>query len=121
MAETSDKKEKIIADKLIIARKSLCNLSHFKLFAKFDMWITTLKNKNTTNADVRLMNSPSVLSLSSCVCLQGSVRSVTTGGVLKKGLRLVPLNNSTPGAGKRGPGTNVAIMLMVRITADSHY
>lgn len=46
---------------------------------------------------------------------------VATGGVFKKGLKLVPLNNGSLGAEKRGPGTNVAIMLMVRITADSHY
>lgn len=36
-------------------------------------------------------------------------------------LRLLPLNNGSLGAGKRGPGTNVAIMLMVRITRDGHY
>lgn len=46
---------------------------------------------------------------------------VATGGVFKKGLKLVPLNNGSLGAEKHGPGTNVAIMLMVRITADSHY
>lgn len=33
----------------------------------------------------------------------------------------MPLNNGSLGAGERGPGTNVAIMLMVRITEDSHY
>ena len=33
----------------------------------------------------------------------------------------MPLNNSSLGARKHGPGTNVAIMLMVRITGDSHY
>lgn len=36
-------------------------------------------------------------------------------------LRLLPLNNGSLGAGKRGPGTNVVIMLMVRITRDGHY
>lgn len=81
------------------------------------MWISTLKNKNTTCADVRLMNSRSVFS--SSVCLQS--RSVTSGGAFKKELRLVPLNNGSLGAEERGPGTNVAIMLMVRITGDSHY
>lgn len=33
----------------------------------------------------------------------------------------MPLNNGSSGAGERGPGTNVAIMLMVRITGDAHY
>lgn len=36
-------------------------------------------------------------------------------------LRLLPWNNGSLGAAKRGPGTNVAIMLMVRITGDGHY
>lgn len=33
----------------------------------------------------------------------------------------MPLNKGSLGAEKRGPGTNVAIMLMVRITGDSNY
>lgn len=118
MACHRDKKEEIMTDKVIIKRKLLCNLSQFKQFAKFNMWICILKNKNTTCADIRLMNSQSVLSLCSSECLQsvsGQWRS------LKKELWRVPLNNGSLGAGKRGPGTNVAIMLMVRITGDDHY
>lgn len=83
------------------------------------MWISTLKNKNTTYGGVRLMNSRSVFPRSSSVCLQSG--SVVSGGASKRELWLVPLNNSSLGAEKRGPGTNVAIMLMVRITGDSHY
>lgn len=116
--DTETKKEEIITDKLIITRKSLCNLSQFKQFAKFNVWISTLKNKKTTCADTRLMNSQSVSPLCLSECLQsvsGQWRS------LKKELWLVPLNNGSLGAGKRGPGTNVAIMLMVRITGDGHY
>lgn len=52
-----------------------------------------------------------------------------TAGVFKAQLnprpqeesRLVPSNNRSLGAGKRGPGTNVAIMVMVKITGDGHY
>lgn len=31
------------------------------------------------------------------------------------------LNNGSLGEGKHDPGTNVIIMLMVRITGDGHY
>lgn len=121
MAGHRDKKEEAITDKLIITRKLLCNLSQFKWFAKFNMWISTLKHKNTVFADVRLMNSRSVFPLSSSVCLQSVSRICGQQRSLKKELWLVPLNNGSLGAGKRGPGTNVAIMLMARITGDSHY
>lgn len=63
------------------------------------------------------MNSRSVLSLSSAVRLQ----SVATERSLERSCGLVPLDNGSSGAGERGPGTNVAIMLMVRITGDAHY
>lgn len=118
--EKSGIKRRIIAHKLIITRKSLCNLSKLKLFAESNLWIITLKNKSSTNADIRLMNSWSVFPLSFCVfkALSGLF---AWGGSLRNQLCLMPSDNSSLGAGERGPGTNVAIMLMVRITEDSHY
>lgn len=82
------------------------------------MWLTICRCKKKK---CWLMNSHSV-SPPLLVCVSSKRGSVVTGGVFKRnGLRLVPLNNGSLGAGKRGPGTNVAIMLMVRITGDSHY
>lgn len=64
-----------------------------------------------------------MFALSSSVYLQsGSRLCGDVGGAFKEELRLLPFLTMVPlGAGKRGPGTNVAIMVMVRITGPSHY
>lgn len=66
------------------------------------------------------MNSRSVLPVSPPLLRLQSVCGIS-GGVFNRAPWLLPLNNGSLGAAKRDPGTNVAIMLMVRITADGHY
>lgn len=81
----------------------------------------TLRNENTTSGDLGHMNSRSVFpSLLLCVSSKRRWDQWPLEESLIE-LRLLSLNNGSLGAAKRGPGTNVAIMLMVRITADGHY
>lgn len=97
-------------------RKWLCNLSQFKWFPKLPLW--KIKTQPLLMLDLWIAG---LFSPFSSVCLQSISQICGQWRSLKKGLWLVPLNNGSLGAGKRGPGTNVAIMLMVRITGDIHY
>lgn len=55
--------------------KLLHELSQFKQFASFKMWISSLENKNETCANAGLKNRQSVLSCPQCV-FKGLVGSV---------------------------------------------
>lgn len=109
------------AGRLIIARKSSCNLSQLRCLVRGAHGSAALPNENTTSGDLRHMNSWSVFP---SLLLCGSSKCQWDQWPLEESLielRLLPLNNGSLGAAKRGPGTNVAIMLMVRITGDGHY
>lgn len=90
------------------------NAANLRNLSPFHTWTW---HKFKSSADARVMNSWSVLSLSSAAPLQsdGSERSP------ERSSSLVPSNNAFSGAGERGPGTNVAIMLMVGITGGARH
>lgn len=54
-------------------REVIMQFVTIQMICKFNVWFSTLKNKNTTSAD-RLMNRQSVFPLSSSVCLQSVSR-----------------------------------------------
>ena len=109
------------AERLIITQKSSCNLSPFRCLAKGAHGPAALQNENTTSGDLRDMNSWSVFpSLLLCVSSKRRWDQWPLEETLIE-LRLLPLNNGSQGAAKRGPGTNASIMLIARITGDGHY